>query len=301
MQLTVSLVCLLCLSGLQQPAPATIPAGEGKMVLDLGSRQMQVYTYRAKDYAAKQGPLILAFHGSARNARDYRHSTAPLANECGGLVVAPLFEARQFSDVDYAHGHVMAAGRLLPREQWTFSLVPKLIETVRKLERRGDMPYYLIGHSAGGQFVERMLVFADLKPIRAVAANPGSHLFPTRDLPFPYGFGGLPKDLAGDEAMKAYLAMSLTIYLGRDDNNPKAMSFDTSRWAEREGPTRLTRGRRCFEMGQKLARDKGWPFHWRLVEAPGVGHSESAMFGRPECRTAIFGDKSPPPVAPAGA
>ena len=50
---------------------------------------------------------------------------------------------------------------------------PKLIETVRKMERRSDMPYYLIGHSAGGQFVERLLVFADVKPLRAVAANAG--------------------------------------------------------------------------------------------------------------------------------
>ena len=266
-----------------------IPAGRGELLLRVDGHDFQTFTYRSKDYAAKKGPLILVFHGSARNARDYRDYAAGLANRCGGLAVAPCFDCRQFSEADYSYGKVLSAGHLMPREQWTFTLAPKLIEAVRKMERRSDMPYYLIGHSAGGQFVERLLVFANVKPLRAVAANAGSHLFPTRDIPFPYGFGGLPQSLAGDEVLKAYLAMPLVIYVGTADTSPDAKKIDASRTAEREGPTRLTRGHRCFQMGEKLARAKGWPFHWRLVEAPGVGHSASKMFSRPSVKRPCSG------------
>jgi dienelactone hydrolase len=288
MHLTISLLCVSCVLGLHQPGTAKLPAGKGDLVVRVGGHDVQAFAYRSKDYATKQGPLILVFHGSARNARDYRNYAATLANQSGGLVVAPCFDGRQFSEADYEYGRVLSAGRLQPREQWTFSLAPKLIETVRRMERRKDMPYYLIGHSAGGQFVERALVFSDLKPVRAVAANPGSHLLPTREMPFPYGFGGLPESLAGDEALKAYLAKPLVIYVGTADTNPDVKRIDASKTAEREGPTRLARGHRCFEMGEKLARAKGWPFHWRLVEAPGVGHSGSEMLARPECHAALF-------------
>ena len=257
MQLTASLLCLLCLSGSHQPDTARIPDGRGEFLLRVDGHDFQTFTYRSKDYAAKHGPLILVFHGSARNARDYRDYASALANRCGGLAVAPCFDCRQFSDSDYSYGKVMSAGRLMPREQWTFTLVPKLIEAVRRMERRSDMPYYLIGHSAGGQYVERMMAFADVKPLRAVAANAGSHLFPTRDIPFPYGFGGLPESLAGDEVLKAYLAMPLVIYVGTADTNPDAKKIDASRTAEREGPTRLTRGHRCFQMGERLALRQG--------------------------------------------
>jgi dienelactone hydrolase len=289
MHLTASLLCLLCVSALQQPNPARIPAGRGELLLQVGGHDIRTFTYRSKNYAAKQGPLILVFHGSARNAEDYRDYAAALAENCGGLAVAPCFDRRQFSEADYDYGKVMSAGRLMPREQWTFTLASKLIDTVRRMERRGDMPYYLIGHSAGGQFVERLLVFADVKPLRAVAANPGSHLFPTRDIPFPYGFGGLPASLASDEVLKAYLAMPLVIYVGTSDTKTDGKSVDASRTAEREGRNRLSRGHHCFNMAQRLARAKGWPFHWRLVEASGVGHSACRMLTRPECQTVLFG------------
>ncbi len=289
MQLTTSLLCAFCVFGFHSPDAAKLPAERGEALLRIGGRDLKIFTYRSKDYAAKQGPLILVFHGSSRNAQDYRDDAAQLAESCGGLAAAPCFDQRQFPDDVYPHGNVLSKGRLLPSEKWTFSLVPLLIDKIRETEKRRDMPYYLIGHSAGGQFVERLLVFTEVKPIRAVAANPGSHLFPTRDMAFPYGFGGLPDRLADEKVLKAYLAKPLTIYVGTADTDPNPKYLDASRTAEREGPTRLARGRKCFEMGRRLARANGWPFHWRLVEALGVSHSSSKMFARPECRMALFG------------
>jgi hypothetical protein len=149
------------------------------------------------------------------------------------------------------------------------------------------MPYDLLGHSAGGQFVGRLTGFVETGARRHVASNAGAYVFPTRDLPFPYGFGGLADELSNDDAIRHYLARPLTIYLGKEDTL-RDENLDTSPPAERQGRTRLERGRNVFKAAQELAERKGWACRWRLVEVTGVGHDHRAMFDSPECAEALF-------------
>lgn len=150
------------------------------------------------------------------------------------------------------------------------------------------MKYWIIGHSAGGQFVARMSAFQATGAERHVAANPGSHLFPTRELPFGYGFGNLPEELSSDEVLKRYLAAPLTIYIGTADNGPDQY-FDSSANAMKQGEGRYQRGKACFALAKQLAKKQGWAFNWRLVEAEGVGHDHEKMFDHPKCAEALFG------------
>src|SRR4051812_41721878 len=73
---------------------ATIPAGSASQEVDVGGKQLKLFTYKPKD--SRKGPLLLVFHGADRNADDYRDAAIPLANRHGGLVVAPLFDAERF-------------------------------------------------------------------------------------------------------------------------------------------------------------------------------------------------------------
>jgi inosine-uridine nucleoside N-ribohydrolase len=269
---------------------SSILTGSGKIVVTVSGRELEVSTYRAKNYAENQGPMIVVFHGIGRDAAGSRNSARGLAEECGGLIVAPHFSEKMFPGDRYPHGNVMEHGKVLPEEKWAFSLVPPLIEKIREMEGRPEMPYYLLGHSAGGQFVERLMIFTHLTPVRAVAANPGTHTFPTREMRYPYGFGGLPEDLSNERVLKTYLAAPLTLDLGMADIDPNHSKLDKSRPAEKQGPHRLERGRRCFQTAKKLAGEKGWAFNWKLVETPGVGHSAAKMFKHPECRQALFGE-----------
>ena len=136
------------------------------------------------------------------------------------------------------------------------------------------MPYFIIGHYAGGQILTRITAFMPGDAHRIIAANPGSLLFPTRDQSYPYGFGGLPSELSGDEQIQAYLAAPLTLYLGTADLLDK--DLDLGEAAMHQGKTRLERGLACFAMAQTLAKQRGWPFHWHLVEAPNLGHRAGA-------------------------
>ncbi len=288
------LLCLLLLvlpagaRGQERVAPAPLPAGDGHIDVPLGATKLEAFTYKPADYDAKAGPLILVFHGVLRNADTYRDSGKPLADRLRGLVVAPRFGQQEFSTNRYQFGNLTTGGQPNPPEQWTWSLIPKLAADIRRREGRPDMPYYLIGHSGGGQFLVRLAGFMSTDAKRVVAANPGSHLFPTRDQPFPYGFGGLPESLSSDDVIRRYLAQPLTLYLGTGDTVQDEY-FPRGAEAMKQGASRYERGKNAFRMGKELAASKGWPFGWQLVEAPEVGHDAAKMFAHPRCRQALTG------------
>ena len=270
------------------PEPHKIPHGKGEINLHLGEVKLKVFTYRPKDFDPKDGPMLWIFHGRARDPEHYRDAAEEVARHCKGLVLAPLFDEKQFPGDKYMHGNVMAEGKALPESEWTFILVPKMIEEVRKMEDRPNMPYYLFGHSGGGQFVMRLMAFVELGPVEAVAANPGSLLFPTTDLPYPYGFGLLPDSLGGKERIKTYLAARLTLYSGTADTDRNHPKLDRSPEAEKQGPHRLARARNAFSLARKVARAEGCKCEWRHVEAPGVGHDGPRMLHHPQCLVALF-------------
>lgn len=279
-----------CLVGALSAAKAeSIPRGFGQIEVGRGREAITVFTYKPRNYHG--GPLLLVFHGKQRNAETYCADAAPLADRRGLLVAVPLFDEERFPNDAYSQtGGVLKDNRVQPRNQWTFARVPEIIDAIRKSEHKTDLPVYVFGHSAGGQFAMRLAAIFPVGAERIVAANPGSTLFARRDWPFGYGFGGLPGPLGSDDALKRYLAAPLTIYLGLDDNDPEHHSLDKSESAAAQGQHRLERGRNCHDFAQKLAAERGWPFHWRKVEVAGIGHDGKAMLAAPEAEEALFGE-----------
>ncbi len=268
-------------------APATdhIPTGEGRGEWQVGSTKLEVFTYKPAGY--KDGPLVIVFHGVLRNADTYRDSARKLGDTLGAVIVSPKFDDKRFPTAKYQFGGLLTPSReAAPPEEWTWALIPKLADKVRQLEGRPDMPYYLIGHSGGGQFLVRLAGFQATDAKRIVAANPGSHLWPTEELTFPYGYGGLPASLRSDEVLRRYLAQPLTIYLGTGDIIADQY-FDKSERAMKQGASRYERGKTAFRKAEALAKSRGWPFHWRLVEADGIPHDGKRMFEHPQCLKAI--------------
>jgi poly(3-hydroxybutyrate) depolymerase len=277
---------LLSMAVLALAAPG-IPEGAAKVEVEVAGCPLTVYTYKPPGY--RGGPLVLVFHGLARNAEDYCDFARGLAERTGAVVAAPEFDEDRFPYQKYTRGAVRRPdGSIAPRDEWTWSIVPRLADALRRREGRPELPFYLIGHSAGAQFVARLTGFVETGACGHVAANPGAYLLPTRDEPFPYGFGGLPDDLADESALRRYLGRRLVVYLGTADDQRDA-DLDTSTEADRQGHDRLDRGRRVFQTARDLARRRGWDFRWRLVEAKDVGHNARAMFNNPACEAALFG------------
>jgi pimeloyl-ACP methyl ester carboxylesterase len=266
-----------------------LPAGLGRTECPTGAAPLTLFTYKPPSYNG--GPLLIVFHGVVRNAEDYRRFAQPMADRFGMLLVAPLLDVASFPEEWYQRGGITSAdGQARPAEEWIFSIVPKIIAHVRSREEKPALPYYLVGHSAGAQFLVRLAAYLPVDARRIVAGNPGAQLFPNREHEYGYGFGGLPESLSDETVLRRYLAAPLTLYLGTGDVTPRRR-FDASPAAMRQGPHRLARNRTCFELAQKLAKDRGWTFNWRKVETPGIEHDAAAMFAAAEVEDALFGPK----------
>jgi hypothetical protein len=218
-----------------------------------------------------------------------------MGDRFGALIVAPRFPEDRFPIPSYQLGGLKIGGVVQPRSKWTWELIPLIAEEIRKREGKPDLPYDLIGHSGGGQFLIRLSGFTNTEARRIVVSNPGTYLFPSRDHDYPYGFGGLPDDISNDAALQRYLAQPITLYLAMNDTE-RDEYFDVTPAGERQGRTRWERGNHAFKLAQELAKKRGWKFHWRLVSVPDVGHDHQLMFDHALCRDALFGTQ---PASPA--
>lgn len=288
-------VCrLTLLACLVTPAAAgPLPVGPGRFVLENLGEPIEIFTYKPEGY--QSAPLLVVVHGSDRNAEEYRDYAIPIAQRHGVLLLAPLFDAMRFDDERYKRGGgVTKDGRAQPREQWTFSMIERLVAEVRSREGRPDLPYYIIGHSGGAQFVARMAMFMPGEARRFVAANAGSYTFPSPDVKFSYGLQGLPPELADETILRRYLTAPLSLYLGTGDIlQLESDGFDFSSEAMQQGSHRLARGQNFFNTMKSLATQRNWPFNWRMVTAPGIAHSASQMFDAAEVGDALFGAAQP--------
>lgn len=264
---------------------AASPVGKSREVYTLEGIDLEVFLH--KPDSRELDGILLVCHGVLRNAEEYRDHAVAMGNRFRLLVVAPKFDIQRFPTEVYQHGGVVVRGVPQPPERWTPRLIPLLIQKIRGTEGKPDWPFYAIGHSGGAQFVMRMSALVDHGARRVIVANAGTLLFPTPSAEFPYGFGTLPQSHQNEEALKRYLAQPITIYLGKldvvidEDLNvlPPAVA---------QGRDRFTRGRNAFESARLLARQKQWPFEWKLVEVDDVGHDHEKMFNHEKCRDAIF-------------
>lgn len=268
---------------------APVPTGKDRIEFTYGGAPLTLFTYKPSNY--KDGPLLVVFHGVVRNAENYRDFAIPMADRFGAILVSPLLDEARFPEEWYQRGGLLDAdGRAKPKDQWMFNVVPAIVADARSREGKPALPYYLIGHSAGAQFIVRLAAYLPGEARRIVAGNAGSLLFPSRAHAFGYGLGGLPPELSDDAMLQRYFAAPLTLYLGTADVTPRRR-FDASEAAMKQGPHRYGRNQAFFELARTMAAARGWTFNWRKVETPGIEHDAAAMFAAPEVEDALFGPK----------
>ena len=177
-------VLALCLGATPLMA-APIAAGDGRQTVDLNGTRMAVFTYRPA--RCSDPSLLLVFHGNARNARSHRDDARALADRNCLLLVAPSFDRRDFPVWRYQRGGIVKDGVVQNPRDWSGTLVPALVDWVRRQEGR-PLEYSLLGHSAGGQFLDRLAAFVPTEARRIVVANPGSYVAPSWRWPHPMGW-----------------------------------------------------------------------------------------------------------------
>ena len=265
------------------------PVGQAVIEADFDGTVLQLYSYKPATYAGEG--FILLLHGASRAAESYRDNAMRMADTSKRLVIVPLFDQERFPNRRYQEGGVFREdGSLADPDERTYAFIPKLVSYIRGREGDAQLPYLLAGFSAGSQFVSRMAAFIDLDAERLITMAGGSVMFPTRDMEFGLGFGGLPDELSNDERIERYLALPMTIYIGTADTATAQLPMGE---AYAQGVHRYSRNIRWFNVAMDLAYERKWPFNWRLVIADGPGHSPRDMFDHPQAINALFGHRRP--------
>ena len=210
---------------------------------------------------------MIVQHGVLRNGDEYRDFWVPAADKHKLLIVALTFSNEIWPGVEsYNNGRVFSAGGN-PRhiDGWTYALVGSVVRDLIAAEITDGQNVYLFGHSAGGQFVHRLMSSQSHAPSAAVAAgNPGWYTLPTFDHPFPEGMAGV--GLTEDHLVKL-LAYPMTILAGDQDIATDDPNLPRNR-PPCARPHRFARAQNYFEAGRKEAERRGVPFNWTLQSCP---------------------------------
>jgi hypothetical protein len=267
---------------------------------------------------------VIVVHGAHRNAQDYfdtgeRLLAAAQWPDAKTLLIAPgFFTARDRP----AGAHLplwdsrWMQGR--PSVQGQVGITPlRALDDL--LAWVGDARHYpnlkqivLIGHSAGGQLVQRHAVFSQAEQqlaargiaLRYVISSPSSYLYFDDRRPsgagfneqaiaqcpevnhYRYGLEGLPNFLGAQPASRQlfqrYASTPITYLVGALDNDPNHRLLDKSCAAQAQGPNRLIRQQQYLAYEQLLGKEWRVPIIRHVqAQVPGAGHSAKAIYTSP--------------------
>ncbi len=224
----------------------------------------------------RASPILFVMHGTKRNAAEYRDSWATVAERYGCLVVCPMFPQHDFPRGAYQRGGVVdETGALRPVAAWALSAVERLFDLVRAATGNASAGYHLYGHSAGAQFVHRLvLLLPEARYVAAIAANAGWYTMPRFDEAYPYGLAGTGR---GSADLRRVLGRRLTVLLGERDTDPEDAHLRNSRRARRQGRNRLERGTAFYTEARAAAASFGTALGWDLVTVPEAAHFDPDM------------------------
>ena len=222
-------------------------------------------------------PVLFVHHGVGRNGASYRDYWLPLAEQFQLLVIAIEFPEAGFPDyLRYHFGNMRNEdGSPNPREQWTYGIVPRLFDALRAAGVTRRERYGMFGHSAGGQFVHRLLSFGYRDRVAAaVSANAGTYAMPDLSVPWPFGLG---ETELTPESLVDMLNFPLAVMAGTEDTKTTGRYFPKGPRSLRQGETRYHRAQTYVRLGHEAAAALGTKCAWSVMDVPGIGHDGHGM------------------------
>lgn len=288
--LFLCLLAVLCDSSSRAADP--IPPGKSDFLFtdNLGNpdKPIRVWLYRPEKFTA-DAPIVFVMHGTLRNGETYREPWISLAEPAGALVVVPEFSLEHYRDTTtYQFGNMRTkSGEAIDESKWTFAAIEHLFDHLKERSGSRRDNYFMFGHSAGAQFVHRLLLFQPNSRLAlAVVANSGSYTFPDFEIKFPYGLQDSP---INESRLKAALQSPMLVLLGENDVDTSDKYLPKNKEALAQGPMRLARGHNFYAAAEAASQRLGVPLKWTKTVVPGVGHDNSKM--APIAAQAMFGKR----------
>jgi len=245
--------------------------------------------------------ILMVIPGSGRNGDDYRDSWIEESEKYSVLIISPSYPEKEYDYGDYHLGGIVKNLDLSKgvsfkkgtnqvhieesviefnvnenREDWIFKDFDRIFKLVKRATKSKQRKYDMFGHSAGGQILHRLaLLYPNSKAYRILASNAGTYTFPDFSTSFPFGMDNVGIQ---QKKLKKSFKEKLVLFLGELDND-----FETrgrmlrSVTADKQGTNRLDRGKKFYDYCEKLSKNFGMKYNWKLEIIPNVGHDKNKM------------------------
>jgi hypothetical protein len=245
--------------------------------LDRDGRKVLIYSYCPPSLEVKS-KIIFVMHGAERQAILYMEPWLSLADKYNFLLVCPLFSLEEFSESMYQQGNVLSdLGEINKNNDMTFSTIEDIFDYIKdSYEKPWIKDYNIYGHSAGAQFVHRMVLFMPKARFSiAISANAGWYTLPVFDTEFPYG---LKNSGITEEQLEISFKNRLIILVGSEDTNPDDPFLRRNNESDEQGWNRAERGEYFYRVSQiQASLSKKNIFNWSFNIVGGVGHNNEQM------------------------
>ena len=269
--------------GIEQVSPPW-----GFVFKDWAGDPLDVITYIPAG-AHKETKILMVIPGASRDTQRFHASWLSFAKEDTFAVITIGASKKYFPDeYSYNSGNVITSkGESIDSSKWLFTAIEKVFQTVKKRHGFEADKFYLFGHSAGGGFVHRYMLFMPDAPVeKAVSANPAFVTLPDRSEDYPFGLKNISINSA---MMRHWLESDLGIFLGANDIGPRTQPLSNGPKARKQGPNCLSRGKKLFREAKRDAKNRKVDFGWTLKIVPRVGHDNRLI--APHARSFLFHDK----------
>jgi poly(3-hydroxybutyrate) depolymerase len=249
------------------------------------------YTYVPTTLPEKPEILVLV-HGTPpedetaeSNAQYYVTNWIDFAEKHGYILIAPAFNQEDFSSRrgDHAMGGYRGLfGREISADEW----VLRLVKAHQQAFGSVNEPFYLYGHSAGGQLLGRFLVTHPGSVKKAVITSAATYPQPNPEVAWPFGMGELHTDIEWEadtikhvdivpdkQKWLAATQIPLTVIVGLNDTSQLPSSLIPGQ----KGKNRYTIARNWIQDMAAFAEANGLESRFKLEIIPGQGHSMSGL------------------------
>jgi len=242
----------------------------------LATKPIKVY-YNIPVSVNENTPIVFLFHGDDRNASQYRDALISKSESQNFILIAPEFSETYYPTGDqYNLGNVFVDGdnpspaTLNPEAEWTFSIIEPLFDFIKTTMVNTNNTYHIIGHSAGGQFAHRFVMFKpNARFDKVIASASGWYTVPDVTIDFPYGFKKSPLE---NLSLSLLYSKKLHVQVGSQDNDPNSPGLRHNAQADAQGLNRLDRANHFYNFAYDYAQENAIPFQWQFTIALGLNH-----------------------------